>query len=172
LTARFVRPSHYTLYLLCLLVGCGSAEQTPPVEFPGIVLDHFDGSQRSIADYRGKIVVVNFWASWCAPCRREMPGLQRLAEQMAGEGFEVLGVSVDEDRFLAQEFLRHHGIRFDNYHDPGRQLAERQLAITAYPETLVVARNGVILARISGERNWDGPNMRALLKSLAEQTDK
>lgn len=84
----------------------------------------------------------------------------------------MLGVSVDEDRFLAREFLRHHGIDFDNYHDPGRQLAERQLAITAYPETLVVAPDGVILARITGERDWSGPDMRALLKSLAEQTDK
>lgn len=172
-SSKFVLCLSFQFLLACLSVtatGCGV--QAPPEvattesQFPGATLLNFDGSRQSIKDYHGKVAVINFWASWCAPCRREMPDLQRLGELLDPEQFVVLGVSVDEDRFLAEEFLLQHDINFTNYHDKERVVAQQELGINAYPETFLVNAQGKIVRQITGEQRWDSPTMISLLDEI------
>ena len=111
-----------------------------------------DGTRPDLAD---KTLLVNFWATWCAPCRREMPDLQRLSDALDRSRFAVIGVSVDADTNLAREFLLRHQIRFANLQDVNQEISSRLLGIKAFPETFIVAPDGVIIKRITGEQIWN-----------------
>lgn len=158
--------------LFVALVGCSEEPKQAIIEagkvFPKARLNNFDGSQQTIDDYRGKVTVINFWASWCAPCRREMPALERLAAQLDPDHFSVIGVSVDEDKYLAQEFLHQHDISFTNYHDGKQVLAQQFLGVRAYPETFIVNAAGEIERMILGEQRWDSPAMISILDQIKQ----
>lgn len=115
--------------------------------------------------FRGKLLVLNVWATWCPPCRREMPSLERLSKNVDGRHIVVAGMSVDTDTNLAREFLDQNGITFRNFIDIDGKSAPA-LSISIYPETLVVAPDGKILYRVVGERDWDSPAMRQLLEEI------
>jgi len=110
----------------------------------------------ALADFRGRRVIVNFWATWCAPCREELPGLQRLSDALAPRGIAVIGVNVDADRNLAREFLLRHGVRFENFSDPGMAYSRTAFGITALPVTFALDSRGAIAGRALGARAWDG----------------
>ena len=95
-----------------------------------------------------KTLLINFWATWCAPCREEMPYLQRLSERLDPDRFAVIGVSVDDDANLVREFLLQYRIRFPNYLDAGNNLASDRLGLGSYPQTFVVSPDGIIKRRI------------------------
>ena len=95
-----------------------------------------------------KILLINFWATWCAPCREEMPYLQRLSEELDPDRFAVIGVSVDDDANLVREFLLQYRIRFPNYLDADKNLASDQLGLGSYPQTFIVSPDGTITRRI------------------------
>jgi thiol-disulfide isomerase/thioredoxin len=117
-------------------------------------------------DLEGKTLVVNFWATWCLPCRKEMPDLQRLSDTMDEHRFKVIGVSVDEDKNLMREFLLQQKIRFDNYHDVDRHLARDLLKVRAYPETFIISPQGIIIRRIVGAQSWNTKAVYSLLESV------
>ena len=98
---------------------------------------------------QGRTLVINFWATWCAPCREEMPLLQQLSDRLDPERYAVVGVSVDEDRNLVQEFLLQYGIRFRTFQDGEMSLARDLLGIVSYPQTFIVSPQGIITARIA-----------------------
>ena len=104
-----------------------------------------------------KTLLINFWATWCAPCREEMPGLQRLSERLDPDRFAVIGVSVDDDVNLVREFLLQYRIRFPNYLDAGKNLASDRLGLGSYPQTFVVSPEGIITRRIDKAipGNWN-----------------
>jgi len=112
-----------------------------------------DGAPFDLADWRGKVVVVNFWGSWCQPCRDEAQSLDGVYRRTHDRGVEFLGVDVREDRASAQAFLRSHHIGYPSVFDPSSVLALRfpNLPPNATPTTLVLDRNGRIAARHSGE---------------------
>lgn len=109
--------------------------------------------------HEGKTLLINFWATWCAPCRDEMPELQALSDEIDPERYAVIGVAVDEDRNLALEFLLEHGIRFTNFQDPDRHLATRLLGIETYPASFIVSPGGIIQRRIHGRRSWNADSL-------------
>ena len=117
------------------------------------------------ADLDDKVLLINFWATWCHPCRKEMPDLQALSDTLGRENFAVIGVSIDEDTNLAHEFLLQSGIRFANFHDRGQTLSSGQLGIRVLPATYIVDADGEILARIDGERRWNRETLREILGS-------
>jgi len=135
---------------------------------PDMRLHGLDGVTREFADYRGRLAVINVWATWCAPCRAELPSLQRLRDQLDPERFVVLGISIDADRDFVGEFLRDLDIGYVNFHDPDRRITEGLLGVRRYPQTLIVGRDGKLLRRIVGSREWDRPetisNIRGLLQ--------
>ncbi len=97
-----------------------------------------------------------------------MPSLENLNKEMNQDKFHVIGISVDEDKDLAEEFLMNHKISFANFHDGGRRVANQQLGVDAYPETFIIAPNGVIVKRIIGEQHWDSSSMIALLREISK----
>lgn len=108
-------------------------------------------------------MLVNFWATWCTPCREEMPALQRLSEALAPGGIAVIGVNLDADPNLAREFLLQHHVRFENFSDPGMAYSRTAFGITALPVTFALDSRGAVAGRALGARAWDGAPGRAFL---------
>lgn len=135
------------------LVGCSDADK-PDLEagatFPLPALEQLININEGGLDLEGKTLLINFWATWCAPCRKEMPELQRLSDRLNPAYFVVIGISVDEDINLVREFMLQYGIHFANLQDKNFLLASDLLGIKSFPETLIVSPNGVITRRISG----------------------
>ena len=99
-------------------------------------------------DLAGKTLLVNFWATWCAPCREEMPLLQQLSDSLDPARYVVIGVAVDEDANLVREFLLRFQIRFTNFQDASGNLATERLRLATFPQTFIVSPQGVITRRI------------------------
>jgi cytochrome c biogenesis protein CcmG/thiol:disulfide interchange protein DsbE len=114
----------------------------------------FDGEQIDTRDLRGKIVVINFWGSWCPPCRDEAPDLQAFWEDYGGEDVVLLGVNWNDIERNALGFMAEFGMTFPNGPDIGERIAE-QYAITGAPETFVVDRDGTIAAAIMQATSYD-----------------
>ena len=140
----------------------------PPVAAPPLHFTTADGATRSLSDYAGRVVVLNFWATWCVPCVSEMPALDALAGRAAGAGIAVLAVSLDHGGATAvQPFYAGHGIRnlpllLDPHSD-----AMMALRLEGIPTTLVIDRAGREVARIEGPVLWDSPDAVALIGHLA-----
>ena len=170
ITPRTPRLPALLLALLLGLAGCGEAPAPPGpragAPFPALSVPALDGPPLDLGAYRGRVLVLNVWATWCAPCREEMPSLQRLSERFDPAQLTVVGLTVDEDTNLAREFLLKYGIRFPIASDPAGAVAEGLLGVSAYPDTFVVAPDGTLAERITGGRAWDGEEMVSFLSGL------
>lgn len=128
------------------------------------------GKPMHLSDLRGKVVVLNFWASWCPPCVEEAPSLNRLHKYIAPRNALVLGVAADEDPFAFSKFLIDQGLTFPSYRDPGTKEHSSPIALSygsaMIPETYVIDRRGKIARKVIGAQNWDSPEMRAYFDAL------
>ncbi|MBI5700188.1 TlpA family protein disulfide reductase [Candidatus Saganbacteria bacterium] len=163
-----MRPYFAAIVILLLLASSGwGMGSRPPVD--DFVLPNLDGKQVMLSDHRGKVVLLNFWASWCPPCREEMPSLQKLYVKLKGRQFELLTVSVeDEDPVVIRAFLKKNGYTFKVLHDRNGEVASRY-QIYAIPTTFLLDKNGRIVERTVGSRDWSEPaivnKIRILLKN-------
>jgi thiol-disulfide isomerase/thioredoxin len=121
---------------------------TPPLE-----LRDLDNRVHRLADYRGKVVLINFWATWCGPCRDEMPSIQELKRKLAGRPFVVLAVNLDEPESRIRRFLREHKIDLTVLLDPERRVS-RVWDARILPVSFVVGQDGRIRYSLVGEINW------------------
>jgi cytochrome c biogenesis protein CcmG/thiol:disulfide interchange protein DsbE len=124
-----------------------------------------DGKPAQLSDLRGKVVLLNFWASWCQPCVDEAPSLDALQKRIAPLGGTVLGVSVDDDRTAYENFLKTYSVDYPTYRDPSKQIP-LSYGTTMYPETYVIDRDGKIDSKIVGPQDWTSPAMMAYLDSV------
>lgn len=108
---------------------------------PGFDLAAMDGGRVALEDLRGQVVMVNFWATWCGPCREEMPHLEALYQRYSDLGFTLLGVNVEEDSSGADEFLSETPVSFPILFDPGNQVSELY-DVVAMPSTVLIDRSG------------------------------
>lgn len=139
--------------LILGLIACADGDPgqlTVGQAFPLAELESTSPLGDSVAATEGRTLVINFWATWCAPCRREMPDLQRLSDRLDPARYRVIGISVDTDRNLVREFVRAYAIRFPIRQDHGRRLASAVLGLEVYPTTFVVSPDGIVVARIDG----------------------
>ena len=151
------------------LIWLGDHEVPAPVG-RGIDAPDFDlplhGSPDSfvLSEKRGRVVLVNFWATWCKPCEEEMPSMERLYQRLAPQGFELVAVSVDEEAGDIDKFLRRTPVSFPIALDPGQDIS-RLYQTQGYPESLLVDQDGRILERYVGPREWSvyEPRIRALI---------
>jgi thiol-disulfide isomerase/thioredoxin len=167
---------------LLLVAACGPASADPHtvasllkplklVEYRSdTVSPHFsgntlDGGQLSMTDLRGKVVVVNFWASWCAECRPEMPVLERLHREFAAQGLTVVGVNAREGKEAVGRYAHVLGLTFPLVLDPNGVIGAG-FGVIGLPTTFVVARNGRAVALAVGHREWGSAGARALIHAL------
>jgi peroxiredoxin len=122
----------------------------------------------SLDQYRGEVVLLNIWATWCDPCRVEMPSIERLHRQFAGTGFRVVAVSIDrDDPAVVMDFVRAMGLTFDILQDR-EGAVERVYRTTGVPESFVIDREGVIVKKVIGPAQWDAPVNQALIQRLLD----
>jgi peroxiredoxin len=131
--------------------------------FPAVTLKTLSGENVPLQSLQGKMLILNIWATWCPPCRREMPGLEHLSKTLDPQRFTVLGLSTDGDELLASEFLSSNHISFPNYFDRNGQMA-KQMGMDAYPETFLIAQDGTLIKRVLGEQDWSNPAMIQVLE--------
>ncbi|WP_138932867.1 TlpA family protein disulfide reductase [Roseovarius arcticus] len=131
-----------------------------------------DGSTATLADYQGKYVLLNFWATWCAPCRKEMPMLSELQTEFGGEEFEVLTLATGRNPVPAIEgFFEEIGVtNLPMHRDPKQQVA-RDMGVLGLPITVILDPAGREVARLSGDAHWSSDSAKALIAGLIQTAD-
>ena len=122
---------------------------------------------KTLADYRGQVVLLNVWATWCAPCRIEMPSIDSLHRDYGPRGLKVVALSVDDEyqRDAVREYLKEYGYAFEVLHEPSGEI-QRRYQTGGVPETYVIGRDGVIRNKHIGLANWNSASSRALVDRL------
>ncbi|RMH36996.1 MAG: TlpA family protein disulfide reductase [Nitrospirae bacterium] len=133
---------------------------------PDFSLVDLKGNRVSLGDFRGKVVVLNFWATWCGPCKVEMPAMEALYRDLHPEGLVILAVSIDpQGAVVTRPFQQAWGLTFPILHDPDYRVGSLYGARTL-PMTFVIDRRGVLRHRIFGARDWNSAEARSLIHSL------
>jgi cytochrome c biogenesis protein CcmG, thiol:disulfide interchange protein DsbE len=132
------------------------------------------GKPGHLTDLKGKVVVLNFWATWCPPCVEETPALNRLQKYIEARDGVVLGVAADEDPAAYERFLRDQSVVFLTYRDPSTKENHSPIAQTygtsMYPETYIIDRHGKLARKFIGFQQWDSPDMLAYFDAILGQT--
>lgn len=145
---------------------------------PDFAAYELDGTPASFSDLRGEVVLLNIWATWCPPCREEMPSMQRLHERLGPEGLRIIAVSIDAAPGRVdpagrpggdvEAFARDMGLDFEIWHDPSGRI-QQTYRTTGVPESFVVDRDGVIMKKVIGATEWDSePNVELIRRLLRE----
>lgn len=141
--------------------------QTEPRQLPPVDFVDASGSRTHLAAMRGKVVLLNIWATWCPPCRKEMPSLDRLQGRLGGPGFEVVALSIDKGAGglpAVKAFYAALGLpNLRVYNDPDGEAGFR-IGAPGVPTTLLLDREGREIGRVSGAADWDGPEAIALIR--------
>jgi len=140
-------------------------QRTEPRDF---TLPLLGGGNTALSSYKGKVVLLNFWATWCPPCRAEMPSMETFYKRFNAQGLEILAVDVGEDALVVQRFIKNGGFTFPVLLDTGNKTSS-VYGISAIPTTFVIDREGKIVGKVVGSIMWDAPRVisafEALLKS-------
>ena len=135
--------------LFCLLLPLAS----PGAQAKGFLFTDSTGKKLTLSDYRGKWVLINFWATWCPPCVDEMPSLVHMQRRMKSKGVEVLAISVDADEGAYQEFLKSYKVDLLTVRDPA-QKSNNLYGTFKFPETYIIDRQGVLRRKFVGPIDW------------------
>jgi cytochrome c biogenesis protein CcmG, thiol:disulfide interchange protein DsbE len=167
--------------VLAILVGAGWTvrDRFLPVEVgtraPNFVASDLDGRPMSLEDLRGEVVLLNIWATWCAPCREEMPSMQRLHDRFSADGFRVVAVSIDSETGQrlgvappggdVRSFVQEYDLTFDVWLDPAGEI-QRIYRTTGVPESFLIDRDGAIVKKVIGATDWDSDAHQDLVRML------
>ena len=162
-------------YLVCMfffIAGCENIAGLNKIQrmeigkpAPDFVLQDASGKTWKLSSLAGKVVFVNFWATWCKPCRDEMPSMEALNKAMAGKPFQMLAVVFNDDLDMANSFARRLGATFPVLANPGAELTEAYM-ITGVPETFLIDADGILRHKFIGPYNWDTAEMRNIVQEL------
>ena len=136
-------------------------DAAPDFSVPALLSGSLD-----LKNYRGQVVVLNLWATWCPPCVEETPSLEQFAEKMRDRSVVVLGISVDEDQKTLQEFIQKNHISYPIGRDPDRSLSARY-GTSQFPETYILDRRGLVAEKVVGAIDWDDPRIQNFVLNLA-----
>ncbi len=134
---------------------------------PDFLLTDLDGNQHRLSDYRGQVLIINFWATWCPPCRDEMPSMQRAWEQLEKEDILMLGINVGEDEDIIFQFTANYPVEFPLLMDRDSKTID-QWPVNGLPTTFVVDPKGEIVYRAIGGREWDDLKLLDLVRALKQ----
>jgi len=151
---------------IVLSAGCYTGSRPPHVgsaakDFSVQDSDH----QVSLKQFRGQVVVLNFWATWCPPCNEELPSIMDMQTRLRGRGVVVLGVSIDVDGDAYHRFLKERNVNFVTVRDPEQKVAD-MYGTSMWPESYVIDRQGVLRRKIVGPINWGSPDVMQFLSQL------
>jgi len=122
---------------------------------------------KTLADYRGRVLMINVWATWCLPCRVEMPSIEALHKAYGPKGLKIVAVSIDDPGTepAIRAFAKQYGLTFEILHDPKGAITQAY-DISGYPETFIVGRDGIIRKKLMTATDWNSPDARALVHRL------
>ncbi|MGD9241644.1 MAG: TlpA disulfide reductase family protein [Desulfobacterales bacterium] len=133
---------------------------------PNFSLPDLGGQMVSLADYRGKVVLINIWATWCPPCVQEMPSMEKLYQELRGDGFEILAVSIDESGAQGvRPFMKKHKLSFPVLTDPEGTI-KSLYKTTGVPESFIIDTDGVLVEKVIGPRDWAIPDAIRFFRNL------
>lgn len=166
--------------LLIVLFGFGLSAQASgkrdqtlypiakPFKAPDFVLKGEDGKTYKLSDYRGKVVVLNFWTSWCPPCRYEFPAMERAWKKVKGKGIQFLAVNMGEDEIAIWEFTGQYPVSFPLPMDRDGKVI-KQYPVIGLPTTYIITPKGMVTHRAIGTREWEHPELLKQLYQLRDQ---
>ena len=131
-----------------------------------------DGSEMTLADYEGRYVLVNFWATWCAPCRKEMPQLAALQQELGGDDFEVVTIATGRNPRPAMErFFDEIGVDNLPLHTDPRQALARSMGVMGLPVTVILNPQGQEIGRLQGDADWASDSAMAIIQAMTAQPE-
>lgn len=151
------------------LAACGDQRRRPDGRWPALAVRDLGGRPATLPAASGGARLINLWALWCPPCRRELPSLDRLAAVLAPRGIEVSTIAVADDAFAIREYLTQHRLALRSVVIPPGVPGLEPLRIESLPQSFIVAADGAVLARWIGERDWDAPAVRRELDRVLQQ---
>jgi cytochrome c biogenesis protein CcmG, thiol:disulfide interchange protein DsbE len=153
-------------FLTVLLAGCYSGSRPPRIGTTPPDFSVQDSDRKvSLDELHGKVVVLNFWATWCPPCIEEMPSLVEMQQRMKDKGITVLAVSVDVDEDAYRRFLKDHKVDLLTVRDPSHKSSDLY-GTFKYPETYIIDRDGVLRRKFIGAVDWNTPEIVEYLSKL------
>jgi len=161
-----VLPSACGLVLILAISACNSGSRPPRIGSDAPDFAVRDGSRSVVLhEMRGKVVVLNFWATWCPPCVEEMPSLVQMQARLKDKGVEVLAISTDVDGSAYQRFLKEHNVDLLTVRDPD-QKTNTVYGTFKFPETYIIDRRGIVRRKFIGPVNWNEPEIVDFLSKL------
>lgn len=168
---------YFSLFITSLICFSATANleydafpSSPAVMAPDFQLPSLNDQAIKLSDYQGKIVLLNFWATFCAPCRMEMPSLQALSDQYKDSDIEIIAVSLDEGRERAiKKWITKVGLKFPIALEG--ETAGDDYQVSSLPVTFIIGKKGELIGRILGEREWDNDDTHQFLNSLLAKVD-
>jgi len=187
-TMTFARSRGRLLLLAAVFLCCGAAQAQTAGKPSGVdykimpklqeVRDHPEapdfslpdpaGRKVALKDFRGKVVLLAFWATWCEFCREEIPSIENLYKDFKGKGLEIVAVNIKDKRDDALAFVKKHKLSYPVLMDPEGEIGSLYGAY-ATPTVYLIDRKGIVLARLWGPAGWNGPEARKLIASLVQQ---
>ena len=160
------RASVFLTIVTVLLTGCYRGSRPPRIgtAAPDFTVQDAD-SKVTLSQLRGKVVVLNFWATWCAPCVEEMPSLVQLQQRFKDKGLTVVGISIDVDNDAYHKFLKDYKIDFLTVRDPDQKTSNLYGSFK-WPETYIIDRNGTVRRKFIGPVEWSQPEIVDFLSKL------
>jgi cytochrome c biogenesis protein CcmG, thiol:disulfide interchange protein DsbE len=152
--------------LLLVLSGCYSGTRPPRIGSQAPDFSVQDSQKQvTLSQFRGQVVVLNFWATWCAPCVEEVPSLVEMQRRMKSKGVTVIAVSVDVDENAYKEFIKDHNVNLLTVRDPS-QKSNQLYGTFKFPETYVIDRQGIMRRKFIGAVDWTDPEITEFLSRL------
>lgn len=140
-------------------------KKTESIDFE---LEDMNGNLRTLSSYRGKLVFLNFWATWCGPCRIEMPSMQRLYNELNNDGFEIIAVDLMEDKKVVKKFLDQNNLTFPVLLDKKGNVGALY-GVRSIPTTYLIDKDGYIIARQIGAREWDTQEIQSVFRDILQK---
>ena len=165
---RWIGAAMLSAVVLALGAAPGGAADEPLKvgdKAPDFTVTADNGQTFTVHNFNGKLLLLNFWATWCAPCVEEVPSLNQLARQLGPQGLVVLGVSVDKDPNAYKNFLQHFPVSFQTARDPDEKVNLKYGTIQ-FPESYLIDRNGKVVEKFISAQNWASPEMIQHVQSL------
>ena len=158
------------LILGLVLQACDDSSAPPKTRIgqtlPPLAVEDLFNQPATIKPVPGKLLMINVWATWCGPCRHEMPSLQRLATRLGSDRLELVGLSVDTDEHVVREYLIENKITFPSFLDRDMSEINGALGVRMFPSTFFVTPHGKLVKVIEGWREWDSPELSAEIRAL------